>query len=342
MKCSLIINTYNNEDKIGRCLDSAIATGAFDEIVIGIDTRTDDNTLQEIMKRKDQIRLNVFYVKWDITDYSKGRNAILSRAKNLYIFMLDSDEIISDKGDLLELLDKPEICAYKVNIKNRLESGDYLLTQTTRLFPKLSNSMYELPIHEQVDFALRKRSVPILPSNIAIEHDGYSDRAINLEKHKRYYPIFLDFFKDKDKWSLGQISYMSERFNDTTTALRNSGVLGELGIAPVIIEAIITLVLTAVKMGLNYKLALETAKAQAELQQALTDAEVDKLAYALAPSFPTIPQYELRQSVKLIMQTNVSPLPKTEQTPETATEGLNPMLLGLGLIAIILLGSNKK
>ena len=86
MKISVIIITKNEQDNIGKCIDS-IAWA--DEIVI-IDDYSSDKTIQIAQSRGAR----VFKRKLN-NDFSLQRNYGLKKAKNNWVLFLDADEIIT-------------------------------------------------------------------------------------------------------------------------------------------------------------------------------------------------------------------------------------------------------
>ncbi len=88
---SVIINVYNCEDYIGRCLDSVInQTYKNIEILIVNDGST-DNTLNIIKKYKDK-RIRI--INQDNMGLSKSRNVALDNAKGDYLYFVDADDYI--------------------------------------------------------------------------------------------------------------------------------------------------------------------------------------------------------------------------------------------------------
>lgn len=83
---SLCMIVKNEEDTIGRCLDSV--KEVVDEFVI-VDTGSSDNTKNMIKKYTN----NIYDFKW-IDDFSAARNFAFSKATKDYIFWLDADDIL--------------------------------------------------------------------------------------------------------------------------------------------------------------------------------------------------------------------------------------------------------
>lgn len=86
---SLCMIVKNEEDVLGRCLDSV--KGIVDEIII-VDTGSDDRTKEVAAKYTDL----VFDFPW-IDDFSAARNFSFAKAGKDYLMWLDADDVISDK-----------------------------------------------------------------------------------------------------------------------------------------------------------------------------------------------------------------------------------------------------
>lgn len=87
MKISAIIIAKNEEDNIGRCIDSL--RNIIDEIVVVVDNSSCDNTL-EIVKSK-----NVKYFTTQWLGFSKTKEFAVSKTVNDWIFWIDADEAVT-------------------------------------------------------------------------------------------------------------------------------------------------------------------------------------------------------------------------------------------------------
>jgi glycosyltransferase involved in cell wall biosynthesis len=88
VKISAVIITYNEENNIGRCLESLQETA--DEIVV-VDSFSSDTTA-EICKDKD-----VRFIQHPFEGHIEQKSFALSCAANDYILSLDADEALSEK-----------------------------------------------------------------------------------------------------------------------------------------------------------------------------------------------------------------------------------------------------
>lgn len=112
MKISTVINTYNEEKNLGRCLESI--KNFSDEIVV-VDMHSSDKTT-EIVKK---FGAKVYY--HDYTRYVEpARNFALSKATGDYIFLIDADEELSSSlaSELLRIAEEGKIDYVEIPRKN--------------------------------------------------------------------------------------------------------------------------------------------------------------------------------------------------------------------------------
>lgn len=86
IKLSAVVITYNEEDKIGRCLDSLI--GVADEIIV-VDSLSTDRTV-EICKSK-----GATVISQEFLGYAAQKNFGMERANFKYLLSIDADEVLS-------------------------------------------------------------------------------------------------------------------------------------------------------------------------------------------------------------------------------------------------------
>jgi glycosyltransferase involved in cell wall biosynthesis len=85
-KISVVIITFNEENKLARCIDSIKPVA--DEIVI-LDSFSTDNTLNIALKAGAVVQQQTFY------GYKEQKNAALNLASHNYILSIDADEALS-------------------------------------------------------------------------------------------------------------------------------------------------------------------------------------------------------------------------------------------------------
>ena len=112
MKLSVGIITYNEENRIGKTLDSVKEIA--DEIIV-VDSESSDRTV-EIAKAKGA---QVFIEKWK--GYGPQKNSVLEKCSGDWILLIDADEVVS-----IELKDKikdiingnSDSDVYKIKLRN--------------------------------------------------------------------------------------------------------------------------------------------------------------------------------------------------------------------------------
>lgn len=108
MKLSAVIIAYNEEEKIGLCLDS-LATVA-DEIIV-VDSHSTDRTV-EICQAK-----GASVVSQEFLGYIEQKNFALDKANYEFVLSLDADEVLSEKliDSIKKIKSNPTHYAYKFN-----------------------------------------------------------------------------------------------------------------------------------------------------------------------------------------------------------------------------------
>ena len=107
MKISACVLTKNEEDNIGRCLDSIYPY--VDEMII-VDDCSDDNTLKIL----DEYRQNMRVFRKKLTRFDEQRNYATEKANNEWIFVIAPDEVAPEEllKQLRELTNTEKYNAY--------------------------------------------------------------------------------------------------------------------------------------------------------------------------------------------------------------------------------------
>lgn len=174
MKISAIINTYNEENNLFECLKSI---GWVDELIV-VDMYSTDHTV-EIAK---QFTNNIYYHQF--TGYvEKARNYAISKAKGEWIIILDADERLNNKDEVIirKLILQKEIDGYWFPRKNYINQNFYLKygyfypDYQLRLFRNNKSVYYRGKIHEQplieIEKTQKNNSVEIIHNST---HSKYS------------------------------------------------------------------------------------------------------------------------------------------------------------------------
>jgi hypothetical protein len=282
--CSANIIVRDAEGEIGQCLDSIIMPGCFSEIVIAVDTRTKDRTLQVIDSYRSLIPIKAFwYDHHGLWDELGARNATLRESSGEYILWIDADEIL-DKPSGCCLLQNPGKKAFYLHQVSILSDGTYYDLPQIRLFPNVKGVRWELPIHCQIFFSLERIGIPMEDTLYRILHTGYDSPEKIRDKHVRNYPMLLGYLNEH-RTNNRKRQYIMDRYNESYSYLKSNNLLGELGWVQ-IVAVILSAAIPYIIQGVSYKLSLDQAMKEARLQRRLNDDELWELAGALRSRFP--------------------------------------------------------
>ena len=185
-RISAVVNTLNEEKKIGRCLASL--KGFANEIVV-VDMMSTDQT-REIAKKYGA---KVF--KHKRTGYVEpARNFAIEKAKNDWVFVLDADEEIKEglKIFLKQEIKKPQADYYRIPRKNIIfgkwmKHSGWWPDMNIRFFKKGAVSWNEI-IHS-VPMTVGKGLDLPLKEDMAIRHRHYSSVEEYITRMNKYTTI---------------------------------------------------------------------------------------------------------------------------------------------------------
>lgn len=226
--CSCNIIVRDAEEFIIPCLDSIANAGCFSEIVIAIDRRSSDRTVDIIESYPYPMPAIAFWYHWGYDQFTGARNAVLSHSTGDYIFWIDSDERL--QPGLCELIANANGKAYYVHQISNLPDGKSLDVPQVRLFPNIQGVQWELEVHEQVSFSLNRLGIPILDSSCSVSHIGYDSDEKIMEKHIRNFPILEEYIRTHTPSLLGEtrddkLAYVTERYNESLGFLKSQGII---------------------------------------------------------------------------------------------------------------------
>jgi tetratricopeptide (TPR) repeat protein len=173
----------NEEELLPRCLDSAKVLA--DEIII-VDTGSTDNTVSIA----ERYGTRCYSFEWQ-NDFSAVRNYSLQYARGEWILVLDADEWLTPENTekIKRLTQTAKGIAFYLNFRSRIRSsaaGDYVITAHPRLFKNGLNIRFSGRIHEHITDSVHTAGGTIKPTDIFVEHEGYSDeRMLNRKKIER-------------------------------------------------------------------------------------------------------------------------------------------------------------
>ena len=144
---SIVIIASNSQKHIRKCLDSVKEF----EVILYLNNSTDD-TKKIASKYK-----NVKIIDGYFDGYGKTKNRAISYASNDWVFVLDSDEVMSEelKEEIMSLhFDNTNIC-YEVNRKNlfleeEVKFSGWNPDWIIRLFNKKITKFSDVEVHESI------------------------------------------------------------------------------------------------------------------------------------------------------------------------------------------------
>lgn len=145
---SVVVMTYNEEENIGRCLESVSGLGQ--EICV-LDSFSTDRTVE--IARTHGARVD----KHPFSDFVSQRVRLLQMAAHSWVLMLDADECLSDelKQNIILAMSHPDADGYSCNRRNRIgdtwiRHGSWYPDRKIRLFNKEHFRVEGIGIHESI------------------------------------------------------------------------------------------------------------------------------------------------------------------------------------------------
>lgn len=152
-----------------------------DEIVV-VDTGSIDET-RAIAEKYAHV---VADYPWH-DDFSAARNASLARARGRYLLWLDADDRVDLENvekirRLKTLLDGRAYCFVLKDIRH---GKPFASLMQIRCVPNLPGVRFQGIIHERLDHALERLGIPLVDTDIVIEHHGYTNPYVLKSKIRR-------------------------------------------------------------------------------------------------------------------------------------------------------------
>lgn len=149
-KLSIVILTKNSEKYLKEVLNSVTFA---DEVII-YDSGSKDKTL-EIAKSFENVKIFVD-LNWE--GFGIQKQKAVNKAKNNWVFVLDSDEVITDalKNEILQILTNPKFDAYYVPRLNNffgkwIKHTGLFPDYSIRLFDKTKAKFNDRKVHEKIE-----------------------------------------------------------------------------------------------------------------------------------------------------------------------------------------------
>ena len=183
MNISAVVLAKNNQKTIEKTLNALVE---FDDVVVYDNGSTDDTI--EIVKKFSNVNL----IEGEFKGFGWTKNQAASFAKNDWILVVDSDEVI-DKELLKELKEKilDNNCVYKLNFKAfykdiQIKHCGWNNQKIKRLYNKSVTSYNSNDVHE--DIITDNLKIEILRGNV--EHYSYQTISEFVIKADRYSSLF--------------------------------------------------------------------------------------------------------------------------------------------------------
>jgi len=238
---SLCMIVKNEADYLERCLNSV--KDLVDEIIV-VDTGSTDNTI-EIAKK---FNAKVIEHKWS-NDFSEARNISLINATEDWILVLDADETISKKDleKIRELIKSKSVMGYFLIQRTYMNDssspkwisskgdsytesknyGGWVYSYLIRLFRNKKEIFFENPVHETVEYSIKRINGKIKEADIPIHHHGKIRGKTFVEDKGR---LYLGLGKKKAElkgdaksyYELGIQSQVLNEFDEAINAFKKS------------------------------------------------------------------------------------------------------------------------
>ena len=195
---SLCMIVKNEEDVIGRCLDSV--QGIVDEIVV-VDTGSDDHTKEIVKKYTNKL----YDFPW-INDFSAARNFAFSKATKNYILWLDADDVIlePDREKFLSLKKNFDPAVDSVTMHYHLaqdEKGNITSSlRRNRLVKRANHFKWIGAVHEYLEVGGSIINSEVAITHCAISHDSSRNLRIyeeRLAKGENFSPRDLYYYANE-------------------------------------------------------------------------------------------------------------------------------------------------
>lgn len=177
---SFCIIARNEERPLVRCLTSICKVA--DEIVV-VDTGSTDSTLDVARGFGAKLSTQLW-----CNDFSAARNESLRLASGKWIVWVDADDVLpeSECEKLRRLGSSDAVCAFQWVVEDVGDEGQLkrVFTQI-RMFPNRPGVVFEKPVHETLEPALRRLGIPVLPVDLRVRHTGYTDDRTREAKRRR-------------------------------------------------------------------------------------------------------------------------------------------------------------
>lgn len=216
--CSCMVLVRDDTGRLIQCLQSALGSGCFEEIVILIDSRA-RREIRELLSRysENYTQIKLYGYRWpDPADFAEARNHALEVMTKQYGFWLDSDETLVEPGGIRRILEDPRGCAYNVIVASLLPDGRRFDMYQPRLFPRVPGVLFECAVFERLDWSLKRSGVCVVNTPlVAIYHSGYLSDSLNAPKMDRNIAAAREWLS-RNRVPGSQVQHLQEQYRRMT------------------------------------------------------------------------------------------------------------------------------
>jgi len=196
------------EYSIGKTLNSV--KGIADEIIIGIDNTTTDDTKRVC----ESFGAQTFPMPSPLEiGFDECRNLTIERSKMDWIFWIDSDETLEQSMNINKYLRPSCYNAYAIKQHHyAVEPAELFRTDfPARLFRNHKGIKFFGFVHEHPELELNEGIGKVnIISDVAIMHTGYSTEEIRRKRFMRNFPLMQEDRKKYPNRKLGQFLWMRD------------------------------------------------------------------------------------------------------------------------------------
>lgn len=226
---SLAMIVHNAESTIRHCLEHAMPM--VDEVIIGVDTTTSDDTpgvIDKYMKEAwPEKRLRMFQIESPLKmGFDTARNFTLDGACGDWVLWLDDDEEIHVEDGWKRILRNNQFDAYAIQQHHfSIQPLGVMKTDwPNRLFRKSSGARFRGVVHEHPEMP-NEQGIPYscMIGNIQIVHPAYADEEIRFARFERNLPLLVRDREEHPDRMLGKMLWLRDLSNMCQWELKANG-----------------------------------------------------------------------------------------------------------------------
>ncbi|MBT8163005.1 MULTISPECIES: glycosyltransferase [Arthrobacter] len=184
---TLCVMTKNEEQYLGRCLESAL--DAVDELVV-VDTGSSDRTIEIAKSYTDKVGVATLG-----GDFARARNVALDLVTSDWVVYIDADEQFTPESAnrLRDVISTQPIDVHALTFirVHFFVSGGFSIDQPVRAFRSMPHIRYENPIGESVIPAVTRAGGRSQPVDVTINHFGHLRPRNVREMKAKWYESLL-------------------------------------------------------------------------------------------------------------------------------------------------------